>query len=68
MGAVAAELVSLLAVAHGLLVAQVESQRVQGLLDFLGVRLPKFGIAFSSDSERWTRSPTVCIPARLRQL
>ena len=32
------------------------------------LRLPKFGIAFSSDSERWTRSPTVWIPARLRQL
>ena len=31
-------------------------------------RLPKFGIAFSSDSERWIRSPTVWIPARFRQL
>src|SRR4051812_18218011 len=29
---------------------------------------PKFGIAFSSDSDFWSRSPTVCTPARLRQL
>ena len=31
-------------------------------------RLPKFGIAFSSDSERMTRSPMVWMPARFRQL
>ena len=31
-------------------------------------RSPKFGIAFSSDSEFWTRSPTVWMPARFRQL
>src|SRR3712207_1956460 len=29
---------------------------------------PKFGIALSSDSDFWSRSPTVCTPARLRQL
>ena len=32
------------------------------------LRLPKFGIALSSDSERCTRSPTVWMPARFRQL
>ena len=30
--------------------------------------LPKFGIAFSSPSDFETRSPTVWMPARLRQL
>ncbi len=29
---------------------------------------PKFGIALSSDSDFWSRSPTVWMPARLRQL
>src|SRR3954462_4990727 len=29
---------------------------------------PKFGIAFSSDSDFWSRSPTVWMPARFRQL
>ena len=48
---------------------RLEPERVPALsLTSSVLRLPKFGIAFSSDSERWTRSPTVWIPARLRQL
>ena len=31
-------------------------------------RSPKFGIAFSSDSDFACRSPIVCTPARFRQL
>ena len=48
--------------------SQSEAQRVEASMTSSVERLPKFGIAFSSDSDCWTRSPTVCTPARFRQL
>src|SRR3954463_1746956 len=68
MGAVAAELMSRLLMAHDQSVRSVsprcERVSMTSSIDFL----PKFGIAASSPSDFDTRSPTVWMPARLRQL
>src|SRR3954452_5307462 len=68
MGAVAAELVTGLLMAHDQSVRSVsprcERVSITSSIDFL----PKFGMAASSPSDLDTRSPTVWMPARLRQL
>src|ERR671917_200742 len=57
----------------GLLVAHQSVRRVRPRCDRVSMTssidfLPKFGIAASSPSDLETRSPTVWMPARLRQL
>src|SRR3954447_10385749 len=68
MGAVARQLVSGLLMSHDQSVRSVsprcERVSMTSSIDFL----PKFGMAASSPSDLDTRSPTVWMPARLRQL
>src|SRR3954454_18321764 len=71
---VAPELVPVLLVAHRAKDTRRYAARSSSPRDFsvsmtssIDLR-PKFGIAASSDSDFCSRSPTVCTPARLRQL